>query len=128
MERLGDVVVGALVEPFGLFGGCAPGSQEDHRDGSSFADLAHDFDSVQVGHDDVEQDYVRPDLLRLGQRFLAARRRHDPEPLVGQGHRDELGDALLVVGDQNQGLGAHEPLLVEVAIRLACGATVRRFK
>ena len=66
-----------------------------------------DLDAVQVGHDDVEQDDVGPDLLGLGQRLLAAGGRHDPEALVGEGHRDELGDALLVVRDQHQRLSAH---------------------
>ena len=72
MERLGDVVVGAEVEALGLVGGRALGGQQDHRHRPPLAQLAHDLDAVEVRHHDVEQDDVRPDLLRL----LAAPPRH----------------------------------------------------
>ena len=75
VERLGDVVVGAEVEALGLVGGGALGGQQDDRDRPPLAELAHDLDAIEVGHDDVEQDDVRPDLLGLGQRLFAAPRR-----------------------------------------------------
>ena len=75
MERLGDVVVGAEVEALGLVGGRALGGQQDDRDRTALAQLAHDLDAVEVGHDDVEQDDVRADLLGLLERLLAAVRR-----------------------------------------------------
>ena len=62
---LGDVVVGAEVEALRLVGGGALGGQQDHRHGPALAQLPHDLDAVEVGHDDVEQDDVRPDLFGL---------------------------------------------------------------
>ncbi len=81
MERLGDVVVGAQVEALGLVAGRALGGQQDDRHRAPLAQLAHDLDAVEVGHDDVEQDDVRAELLRLLERFLAAPRGDDAEAL-----------------------------------------------
>ena len=76
-------------------------------DGAALAELAHDLDAVEVGHDDVEEDDVRADLLGLLERLLAAVGGDDAEALLAEGDRDELGDARLVVGDEDEGLGAH---------------------
>ena len=113
VERLGDVVVGAEVEALGLVGGRALGRQQDDRDRASLAQLAHDLDAVEVGHDDVEQDDVRADLLGLGQRLLAAARGDDAEALLAEGDRDELRDPWFVVGDEDERLGAHGHLQVD---------------
>ena len=75
----------------------------------ALAQLAHDLDAVEIGHDDVEQDDVRPDLLGLLQRLLAAVGGDDAEALFAEGDRDELGDARLVVGDEDEWLGTHGP-------------------
>ena len=80
-------------------------------DRAALAQLAHDLDAVEVGHDDVEQDDVRPDLLGLQERFLAAVGGDDAEALLAQGDRDELRDPGLVVGDEHERLGAHRFLL-----------------
>ncbi len=79
--------------------------------GPALAQLAHDLDAVEVGHHDVEQDDVGPDLLGLGQGLLAASGGDDAEALLAEGDRDELGDAWLVVGDEHERLGAHGHLL-----------------
>ena len=71
------------------------------------AQLAHDLDAVEVGHDDVEQDDVRADFLGLLAGPPRRRRGDDPEALLAEGDRDELGDAGLVVGDEDERLGAH---------------------
>ena len=107
MERLGDVVVGAEVEALRLVGRRALRRQQDDRHGPALAQLAHDLDAVEVGHDDVQQDDVRPDLLRLLERLLATVGGDDAEALLGQGDGHELGDARLVVGDEHQWLGRH---------------------
>ena len=107
MERLGDVVVGAEVEALGLVGGRALGGQQDDGHRTSLAQLAHDLDAVEVGHDDVEQDDVRADLLGLPERLLAAVGGDDAEALLGEGDGHELGDPWLVVRDEDERLGAH---------------------
>ena len=107
MERLGDVIVSAEVETLGLVGGRALGSQQDHGDGTSLAELAHDFDAVEVGHDDVEEDDVGPNLFGLQQCLFAAVGGDDAEPLLAECDRDELGDPRFVIGDEDQRLGAH---------------------
>ena len=76
-------------------------------DGAALAELAHDLDAVEVGHDDVEQDDVGPNFLGLQQRLFAAVGGDDAEPLLAEGDRDELGDARFVIGDEDQRLGAH---------------------
>ena len=85
VERLGDVVVGAEVEALGLVGRRALGRQQDDRDRPLLTELAHDLDAVEVGHDDVEENDVRADLLRLGEGVLPARRGHDAEALLARG-------------------------------------------
>ena len=113
MERLGDVVVGAEIEALGLVGGRALGGQQDDRHRAALAQLAHDLDAVEVGHDDVEQDDVGAHFLGLGQRFLAAARGDDAEALFAEGDGYELCDAWLVVCDEYERLGAHDHLLVD---------------
>ena len=107
MERFGDVVVGAQVEALRLVGGRALRGEQDDRDRSSLAELAHDLDAIEVGHDDVEQDDVRSDLLGLLERLLATVRGDDAEALLGEDDRHEFGDPGLVVRDEDQRLGTH---------------------
>ena len=76
-------------------------------DRTPLAQLAHDLDAVEVGHDDVEQDDVRADLFGLGQGLLAAARGDDAEAFFAEGDRHELRDPRLVVGDEHERLGAH---------------------
>ena len=107
VERLGDVVVGAEVEALGLVGGRALGRQQDDRDRPLLAELAHDLDAVEVRHDDVEQDDVGADFLRLGERILAAGRGDDAEALLAESDRDELRDPWFVIGDEDEWLRTH---------------------
>ena len=115
MERLGHVVVGPQVQALGLIRRGALRRQQDHRHRPPLAQLTHHLDSVEVRHDDVEQDDVRPDLLGLDQRVLSPVRRHDPESLFAQGDRNELGDAWLVIGHEDQRLRAHSHTSSETA-------------
>jgi len=116
VERLRDVVIGAEVEALGLVGRGALGREQDDRHRALLAELAHDLDSVEVRHDDIEKDDVGADLLRLGESVLPARRGDDPEALLAQGNRDELGDPGLVIGDEDQGLGSHATPLMPVVM------------
>ena len=60
MEGLGHIVVGTQVQAFGLVRRGALGRQEDDRDGASLAQLAHDLDTVEVEHHDVEKHDIGP--------------------------------------------------------------------
>jgi hypothetical protein len=106
VERLGDVVVGAEVEALRLVGGRALGRQQDHRHGPPLAELAHDLDAVEVRHDDVEQDDVRADLLGLLSASSPPLAVTTRKPSSLRGDRDELRDPRLVVGDEDERLGA----------------------
>ena len=97
MERLGDVVVCAEIEPLRLVGGGALGGQQDHRDRTGFPQLTHHLDAVEVGHHDVQQDHVRPVLLGLRERFGAPDGRDDPEPLLAEGS----GPSLVIRGSSS---------------------------
>jgi CheY-like chemotaxis protein len=107
VERLGDVVVGAEVEALGLVGGRALGREQDHRHRPALTQLAHDLDAVEVGHHDVQQDDVRPDLLRLLEGLLATVGGDDAEALLRQRDGHELGDSRLVVRDEHERLSGH---------------------
>ncbi len=121
MERLGDVVVRAEVETLGLVARGPLGGQEDDRHGSPLAQLAHHFDAVQVGHDDVKENDVRPNFLGLLEGFLTATCGDHAEAFVVQRQRDELGDSRLVIGNENQGLTVQWTLL-KVPIQTTPGA------
>ena len=117
MERLRDVVVRAQVEALGLVGGRTLGRQEDHRHRPPLAQLLHHLDAVDVGHHDVQEHHVGAELLRLPQRLFAALGRDDAESLFLEGDRDELRDPRFVVGDEDEGLGAHVALLTAARYR-----------
>src|SRR4051812_2686417 len=125
MERLGDVVVGTEVEALRLVGRRTLGRQQDDRDGAPLPELAHDLDPVEVGHHDVEQDDVRPDLLGLLERLFAAVGGDDAEALFAEGDRDELRDSGFVVGDEDERLGAHGHLLIPVMVTDGWGNVFR---
>ena len=111
MERLRDVVVGAEVEALRLVGGRPLGGQQDDRHRPAFTQLAHDLDAIEVGHHDIEEDDVRPNLFGLGQGLLTTAGGDDAEPLFPEGDRDEFRDPGLIVGDKDERLGAHVHLL-----------------
>ena len=90
MERFRDVVVRAQVQTLRLVGRRALGREEDHGDGSPLPELAHDLDPVEIGHHDIQEDDVGPDLLGLLERFLAAVRRDDTEALLTERDGDEV--------------------------------------
>ena len=114
VERLGDVVVGAEVEALRLVGGRALGGQQDDRDGTPFTELAHDLDTVEVGHHDVEQDDVRADLFGLGQGLFTAAGGDYAEALLAEGDRYEFRDPRFIVCDEYERLGAHGRLRYEM--------------
>ena len=75
------------------------------------ADAPEDFDAVQPGHPDVEEDQVGAVAAERGERRLAVGRGLDAEPLALEILAEHVADRLLVVDDQNVpqvvGVAAH---------------------
>jgi len=90
------------------------GGQQDDGDRTPFAQLAHDLDTVEVGHHDVEQDDVRADLFGLCQGLFTATGGDHTEALFAEGDRYELRDPRFVVCDEYERLGAHGRLRYEM--------------
>jgi hypothetical protein len=107
-EGLGQVVVGAGVEPaHHVLGGVTRGEHEDRRGPALAAQLGGHLEAVLLGEHDIEQDDVV--VVHVGQhRGLVAVRRdvhHVPfllEPLL-----DESGDLPVVLHHEN----LHAPIL-----------------
>ena len=109
-ERLGDVVVDAEAQALDLVGGGVACGQEDDRHPRAgafvLAQAAGHLEAVEVGQHDVEHDQVGPALLDGGQRLATGRGPLDLEAVVAEGEGDQLGDVLLVVDGQHEGLRA----------------------
>ena len=83
-ERLGDVVVGADLEPGDLVGLAAFRGQHDDRHLAARAQLAADFDPVELGQHQVEDDQVEAALLEALQGFAAVERGGDVVAVLAQ--------------------------------------------
>ena len=105
-EGLGHVVVAAQGEAPQLVVEGVARREEQHGQPPADAVPAHaleDVEPAQVGEHDVEDDEVGAEL---GHRLegVAAQVRHlDLHALVAQGHGQQVGDAGLVVDDQDAG-------------------------
>lgn len=105
VERLVEVVVGALVERPGPLGGLPHRGEQHHRDGVAVAaQPAQGFASVQAGHHHVEHHDVDSAGSHRGER---------PVAVLGDGHRETValqdraqagGDARVVVDQQQRGV------------------------
>ena len=103
-ERLGHVVVAAQGEAAHLVLGRVARREKEHREArAAVAQAARHFEAVDARHHDVEDDQVRGERLHGVERLAAAVRHLHREVLVAQRHGDEIGDALLVVDDQDAG-------------------------
>ena len=69
-ERLGDVVVGADLEPGDLVGLAALRGQHDDRHLAARAQLAADLDAVELGQHQVEDDEVEATLVEASSASL----------------------------------------------------------
>jgi len=94
----------------------AGGEKEDRNLGAALGQTLGDLEAVEVGQHYVEDDDVGAEVLGALQRLLSVGRLLDREVLVAQGHRQHVGDVLVVVDDE----GAN---LVLVGRRLASGHT-----
>ena len=111
VERLGQVVVGAELEPDDLVDVVALGGEHDDRRVGALgqrADAAADLEPVDAGEHDVEQHHVEVALLQRGQPALPVAGDGDVDLVLTEilGHeRSELG---VVVDEERGGPLVHE--------------------
>jgi hypothetical protein len=101
--RLGDVVVGAQLEPDHLVHLGVLGADDDHRHVAPGPQRAADLGTGQARQHQVEQDDVRTGPVVLVQRVGAGLRDGDLESLLAQYVRQRVAVALLVFDDQHSG-------------------------
>ena len=102
VERLGDVVVGAQLEPDDRVDVLGARGQHDDRRLAATADLAAHLPAVQLGEHQVEDDerWVVP--LVEDERLATFARGQHLEALLLEVEADEIDDVALVVDDQDR--------------------------
>ncbi len=101
-ERLRHVVVRAEVQPADAVGRRVACGEEDHGHVDPVAAHAlQDLEAVELGHRDVEDDEIGCRRCELGHGVSAVRRGLDLEADESEPDRDEVGDVLLVVDNQD---------------------------
>jgi hypothetical protein len=107
-EGFRDVVVHAELEALHLVGGGVLGSEKDDGYPSAgalgLAEASSHLEAVEIGQHHVQHDEVGAPSLDLGQSVAAGCQTHDVEAVDGQPERDQLGDVLLVVDGEHDGL------------------------
>jgi hypothetical protein len=104
-ERLGQVVVGAKLEPEQLVELVVPGRQHHDRDRGISAKLAGDIEPVQPGQAQIEHYEVGMSLADQGEGGATVGGDQDAEPGVLEVVAGKLGDLWLVVHDED---GLHQ--------------------
>jgi hypothetical protein len=100
-ERLGHIIVGTHRQAAHLGLGRVARRQEEDRHAQLIGgEPPLDLETVEVGQHHVKHDQVRPKRRRRRQRAAAALRDLDLEALIAHRRRDELGNALLVIDDE----------------------------
>ena len=100
-ERLGQVIVGAVVQAGDLVVHAALFGEHDHRGPDTrVAQLVEDGEAVLVGQDHVEQDEIR--LLRpdTGQGIAAVRCHPHGHALGGEEHHEHVADEGIVLEEE----------------------------
>ena len=115
-ERLGDVVVGADLEPDDLVDLLVLGGQQDDRHRAAGADVAADVEPGAARHHDVEDQQVEAGVLaaELAVGVLAVDGQRDLEALLLERVADGVAHRGLVVCDQ-------DPVASTAAARHATG-------
>ena len=99
--RLGDVVLGDLVEQVGLGVRGVDRRQHDDRQVRPRLDLARERQPVHARHQHVDDQEVRPGLAEAAQRLLAVARRLDLVAVRAQLVREDHEQVRVVVDDQD---------------------------
>jgi hypothetical protein len=84
-----------------VLGRVARGEEEDGEMGARVAQAPGDLEPVDARHHDVQDDEVGRELLDCVEGVAPVAGDAHIELLVAQRHRDEVGDAGLVVDDQH---------------------------
>ena len=107
-ERLGDVVVGAVVERLHLGGLVAAAGQHDDRDrGAGGADALDRLQAIDVGQAEIQHDQVGAAAAGVVDGGMAVAGLGHHVALRGQASAQEPADRRLVVDDEDaQGAGA----------------------
>jgi hypothetical protein len=105
-ERLGQVVVGSQLEAQDPIDLLVPGGEDQNRHASPSPQLLADFDSVQVGQTEIEDDEARVTPLDGLEAALARALADDLEACLLQVRSHQLADGLVVLDhDHNSAHG-----------------------
>ena len=104
-ERLGDVVVGAELEPDHLVDLAVLGGQHDDRDVGALPDRAAHLGARDPGQHQVEQHQVGAVAVEVVERVVAVGGHRDLVPLLAEHVRQGVAERLLVLDDQHSGHG-----------------------
>jgi hypothetical protein len=116
IDRLGQVLVGAGVQPRDDFLGVGHrGDEDDRREWKCRvrAQPLADLDAIEPRHHDVEQDQVGKLIARGDQRLLAVGCGDDLVALAGEPGLDDLDVGRVVVDDEDAWGSSHGPILQE---------------
>ena len=102
-ERLGDVVVGAELEPEHLVDLLGLGGEHDDRHRRARAHAPAHLEPVEAGHHHVEHDEVERRLAEARERLAAVGGLHDLVAVLAQRVGEQRLDRLLVVDEQDAG-------------------------
>ena len=100
-ERLGDVVVGAQLEPEDLVDLLGLGGEHDDRDRGAGAQPAAHLEAVHLGQHHVQHDEVEGLLGEARERLAAVRGLHHLVPVALQREGQQRLDRLLVVDQED---------------------------
>ena len=130
IERLVEVIVGALFERHGAFGRLADsGEEHDGRPVAGAAQLAQGLAAVEPRHEHVHDDHGRRVRRDPVERGLAVVGDVDVEARAGQERREVGRDVGLVVDqEQPRALGVHRNRLEAMNQTLAGRSARRRMK
>ena len=113
-ERLGDVVVGAELQPDDLVELGVLGRQHDDRHARLGADDAADLDARQLREHQVQEDEVRSLGPEHGQGLAAVGRGDDPESVGLERVDERLAEGGLVVDDEDR--SCHAPSMIRTRV------------
>ena len=110
LERLGQVIVGAGLEPGHDIAGVGLGGDQNDRDETQLIvllELPHDGNAVELRHHDIEQHKIGLELAHLGERILAIHGGHKLVSLRGKSHPQQLHIRGIVIDNQNEWRRSH---------------------